>query len=425
MSFNPSKQIAARYLFSRRKEAFIFIITLISILGVAIGVIVINMAMAIMTGFEYELRNKILDAEAHVTIKKLGGKISEWRELEQEVHRLPEVSAVSAFTYNQAMIRSNNSATGVLVRGIEQGSSTATQLRKYLDDDPDSESMLYEPQMVKTVRPNGKEDQVLLPSIIIGKELSMTLNILPGDLIALISPQVGSTPLGLVPKYKRFVVAGVYSSGLVNYENTLMYMGLEAAQSFFRLGDNVTGIEVRLNDIDRAPQVAQTILGDIGANAGFYTQDWTTVNKPLWDAIQLEKKVYFLVLLLIVVMASFSIVSTLVLLVLEKRGDIAILRTLGASTKDVAKIFIYQGGMIGGVGTLLGLLLGYIACILLDIYGFPLDERIFPISQVPVRIEFINFAVVGIASFLICLLATIYPARKASRLDPASVLRYE
>jgi len=266
---------------------------------------------------------------------------------------------------------------------------------------------------------------VKLPGIVIGQELSLSLGLYPGMTIALLSPQVSASPMGLVPKYKRFVVSQVYKSGLSNYESALVYIDLREAQKFFRMGDGVTGIEVRVNNVDEAPQIAQKILNSLEGIQSFYTQDWTTVNKPLWDAIRLEKKVYFIVLLLIIVMASFSIISTLVLLVLEKRGDIAVLRTLGARRVDIGNIFRLQGAIIGGLGTILGLILGYIACIVLDQYGFPLDERIFPISQVPVRIDLLNFAVVGISSFVICLLATIYPAYRASRLEPASVLRYE
>ncbi len=416
-------KIAKRYLVSGRKEAFINIITIISILGVAIGVVVINVTMAIMTGFEYELKKKILEVDSHIVVKKLGGIIPDWEKTAKVIEGIPEVTSLSPFTYTQALLRADGNATGVLVRGIKADSDAGRQLSNYLDGVSASEALGFD-EIDKSTG-GGNLEKVSLPGIVIGNELSRSLGLFPGMTVSLLSPQVGSTPLGLIPKFKRFVVTAIYKSGLVNYENALAYIDLSQAQQFFRMGNGVSGLEVRLADVDTAPKVSQEILNRVDDATGFYAQDWTSTNKPLWDAIKMEKNVYFIVLLLIIVMASFSIISTLVLLVLEKRGDVAILRTLGAKSSTVGNIFRIQGALIGGVGTVLGLIFGLLGCLALREYGFPLDERIFPISQVPVRIDPINFLIVGAASFLICFVATIYPARRASSLDPASVLRYE
>lgn len=411
-------EIANRYLWSRRSEAFITIISIISILGVAIGVMVINVTMSIMSGFEFELREKIVGTDSHIVIRAIGGRIQGWRELEQTITDVEGVSSVEPFSYHQALIRTNRSSSGILVRGIAPASAAAAQLAKYLPGD----------QQVETLFVNSRLDdsQTQLPSIIVGQELSRQMGIFVGQPVALISPQVGSSPLGLVPRFKRYLVSGFYNSGLIQYESGLAYMSLAEAQKFFQLGDAVSGIDVRVNQIDLAPSISAKIMDKIsGFSKGLYAQDWTETNKPLWDALRLEKKVYFIVLLLIIIMASFSIVSTLVLLVMEKRSDIAVLRTLGATSKEVGRIFLVQGATIGFLGTVFGLLGGYIGCVLLRQYGFPLDERVFGIASVPVQILPMNFILSGVASFLICFVATIYPARRASGLDPAHILRYE
>lgn len=427
MSLSFPRLIASRYLWSKRKEAFITLITIISVLGVAIGVMVIDVTMAIMTGFESELRNKIVNADSHIMIKRLGGYISEWEPLVDTIKDLPGVESVAGFTHNQALLKSDAGSAGILIRGVQPGSASEKLLLAALEPARTDNPLLNPPvHIVPCEEGVNNECEVKLPGIIVGKELLRNFGVLIGTPVALLSPQVGSTPLGLVPKFKRFMLTAAYSTGLTQYESGLAYMLLSDAQRFFNLDDRVSGIEVRVKDLDAAPRIASEIMQKIGGfSSGFYTQDWTQTNKPLWDAIKLEKRVYFLVLLLIIVMASFSIVSTLVLLVMEKRADIAILRTMGAKTKVVGNIFRMQGAIIGLLGTIAGTVLGYLGCIALRRYGFPLDERIFQIAEVPVRMEPLNFALVAIAAFTICFIATIYPARRASALQPSEVLRYQ
>lgn len=424
-SFAFSRKIALRYLWSRRGEAFITIITVISVLGVAIGVAVLTMVMAVMTGFQHELTNKIVGTNSHIVVRRLGGKIQDWQAVVEAVQDVEGVESVSPFTYHQALLRSQTGSTGILIRGIEAKTSAASQLGHYMDS-PSRVEALFNPPPIAVFDDQGKEESASLPGLIVGQELVRSLGLLEGSAVSILSPTMTSSPFGLMPKYRRFVIAGVYKSGLVEYESGLAYAALQEAQKFFGMGDAISGLEVRVTQIYDSPQIAHRIIEALGGlSSGFYAQPWTESNKPLLDAMKLEKKVYFIVLLLIIIMASFSIISTLIMIVLEKRRDIAVLKTMGASTASIGRVFRMQGAVIGSVGTVLGLALGYTGCLALQRYGFPLDERIFQMSTVPVRMEFWNFVIVGLAAFSICFVATIYPARRASSVEPSEVLRYE
>lgn len=421
-----SRKIAFRYLWSERSEAFISIITVISVIGVAIGVAVLNIVMSIMTGFEHDLREKIVGTDSHIVINSSSGVgIFGWREVSEKVKQVPGVASVSPFTYHQVLIRSDSRASGLLIRGIEKGSASAAQVSGYL---PAHRSLdaLFNPPPVTVQLANGEESEANLPGIVIGRSLAQTLGVFVGTPVSVLSPQVTSTPFGLVPSFRRFVVVGAYSSGLVEYESGVAYVSLEEAQKFFDMQGGVTGLEVRVTDINAAPTIAKRIHEVTGGlESGLSVRDWTVSNKPLWDAIQLEKRVYFIVLLLIIVMASFSIVTTLIMIVLEKRKDIAVMKTLGASTPSISRIFRIQGAVIGGLGTIIGLVLGFVGCWTLKTVGFPIDERIFQMSTLPVTIDPLNFLMVGVAAFTICFFATMYPARRAASLEPSEVLRYD
>ena len=415
-----SSRVALRYLWSRRSEAFITILSLISVLGVAIGVMVICTVMAIMTGFEHELRDKLASTQAHVVVNSIGGRITHWGEIKQKIATIPEVASVSAFTYHQALLKAPGRSSGVLIRGVEPSSGAAKQLAEELTSKGTAEQ-LFSPQPVIDATSG---EPVNLAGIIVGRELAKMYGLYQGSIISLLSPQVSSSPFGLIPKYRRFQVVGTFT-GLPEFEKGLGFLSLSEAQQFFKMDQAVSGLEVRLNDIDKAPQIAKTIVDKIGGfSEGLYATDWTESNQALWRALRLEKMAYFIVLLLIIVMASFSIISTLVMIVLEKRRDIAVMMTMGASSRAVARIFIIQGAVIGLVGTLSGLALGLALSLGLRHYGFPLDESIFGMSQLPIRIQPINFALAALCAFAICCLATIYPARRASSLEPSEVLRH-
>jgi len=288
--------------------------------------------MAVMTGFEHELREKIVGANSHIVVKTIGGRLQGWPEVAEKVRGVTGVEAVSPFTYNQALIRTRSSSAGIIIRGIPPESPGAEQLASYLDS-PERIKDLFTPPPVTVTRDDGEEEEVSLPGIMVGRELAQSMALFAGSPISLLSSSVGSTPFGLMPRYRRFVVAGSYRSGLVEYESGLAYVDIAAAQRFFQLGDAVSGLEIRVRKVEESPKIAERVREALGGvQGGYLVQDWTETNRPLWEAIRLEKKVYFIVLLLIIVMASFSIISTLVMIVLEKRRDIAVLKPMGATT---------------------------------------------------------------------------------------------
>jgi lipoprotein-releasing system permease protein len=418
-------RIAMRYLWSGRKDAAITIITVIAILGVTVGVITLNVVMAVMTGFEVTLREKILGADAHIVVRQVGGDISDWRSVLERIKDADQqISSVSPYTSSQALIRSDNHSSGVLVRGIAKESATADQLGRYLKDDSQLDKLYREDNLYS----DSKDNESNLPGIIIGRELARSLGVFVGSRVSLLSSQVTSSPFGLMPRYRRFKVVGIYQSGLVEYESGLVYVALQVAQQFFRIGEasngfSISGAEIRLDAIDKAPAIASMILNQLGSS--YVAQPWTETNRAFFEALRLEKRVYFTVLLLIVVMASFSIVSSLVMIVVEKRRDIGILRTLGISASDVGWIFRIQGAVIGGVGVGIGTLGGIIFALALQKYGFPIDERIFQMATLPIHLDPSNVFLVAISAFGICAIATYYPASKASRVEPIEVIRYD
>ncbi len=410
-------KIALRYLWSRRGEAFITILSAFAVLGVAIGVMVLTITMAIMTGFEGALQEKIVGS-AHVQVYRLGGRIYNWESAKATIKNVPGVKTVSAYTQNQALLTAEGRSKGIMIRGVEQGDFLGQQLERFLPQ----KKTLTEAMAPQTI----SENDAVLPAIVIGRELARQFSLNSGVPVSLLAPQVSSSPFGMVPRFKRYAIGAIYSSGLTGYEEALAYMDLAESQKFFRANNTISGFEIQVDRIDRAPAVATEIVNALGGlGTGFYAQDWTESNKELWEAIHLEKRVYFIVLLLIIVMASFSIIAMLIMIVLEKRKDIAVLKTLGARTSTIALIFRLQGAIIGFLGVFGGLLFGYLGCLALDRYGFPLPEKVFPTNVVPVQIDAVNFAAVGIAAFAICLISTWYPARRAASVEPSEVLRYE
>ena len=424
-SLTFSRRIAYRYLWARRGESFISIITVMSVVGVAVGVMVLTIVMSIMTGFEKELRDKILGANAHIVIRPLGGMLTRVPEFLAEVEKVPGVRSVTPFSYHQVLARTDKSSTGLLIRGITKESPTAKMLQDAVEQ-PESFDALFDEQTMNVPVAAGGTEEATLPGIIVGRELARTLGLHVGTTLSLLAPQVTSSPFGLVPTFRRFLVVGIYKTGLIEYEGGVAYLSLEEAQRFFRMGTRASGLDVMVTTLDQSSKVTTEItraLFEISERV--VVQDWTEINRPLWEALRLEKRVYFIVLLLIIVMASFSIVSTLVMLVLEKRKDIAILKSLGATVGDIEWIFRIQGATIGGIGTISGLILGVLGCVALREYGFPLDERIFQMSSVPVHMDAQSFIVVGVSAFAICILATMYPARRAGSIDPIRNLRFE
>ncbi len=410
--------IGLRYLRARRHETFISLITVISVLGVMIGVMTLNVVMSVMTGFEEVLRDRLLGINAHVALVKPGDRLTQYKELLEMVMQEKGVLAASPSIYGQVMVTSGARVSGVVVRGIDPDRiNGVVDIHRYI-----KEGSLQALKTPRVIQVEGRP--VPLPGVILGVRLAGQLGVMVGDPIQVVSPLGTPTAIGVIPKVRRFVVAGLFDSGMHEYDNTLIYINLSDAQQFFELGDAVSNIEIRVQDVYQAHDVAKRIQQRLGLP--YWTEDWSRLWPNLFSALRLEKTVYFLVLLLMVLIGAFNIISTLIMVVMEKRRDIAILQSMGATRRSIRRIFLIKGCMIGTVGTLLGVLFGYAICLLIARYQFiELPKDVFLISTVPVRIYLGNFVLVALASFFICLLASIYPARHAAKLDPVEIIRYE
>jgi lipoprotein-releasing system permease protein len=410
--------IGLRYLRARRSETFISLITVISVLGVMIGVMTLNVVMAVMTGFEETLRDRLLGINAHVALVKSGDQLRDYEQLLERVRKESGVVAAAPTIYGQVMITSGPRVSGVFVRGVDPDQvNRVVDIEKYVKEGSLQE--LKKPQAIQV-----EERKVLLPGVILGVRLANQLGVFRGSPIQVVSPLGSPTAIGVIPKVRRFVVVGIFDSGMSEIDSTLVYMSLGDAQKFFELGDAVTNIEVRVQNIYQAKMVADSIQRKLGFP--YLTEDWSRLWPNLFSALKLEKTVYFLVLLLMVLIGAFNIISTLIMVVMEKRKDIAILRSMGATRAGIRKIFLIKGCVIGVVGTALGVLFGLAICLLIQKYRFiELPKDVFLISTVPVRIYWSNFLLVGFASLGVCLLASIYPARQAAKLDPVEIIRYE
>ena len=415
--------LSLRYLRARRREVFISLITMISMVGVMIGVMTLNIVLAVMTGFEEDLRDRILGFNPHVVISSLQGFVDGYTEVVDTVSQVPDVVAVAPFVYGQVMVSAGQNVSGSLVRGVDPSlASAVVDIGAHLsfgevDQLGQKQELTFQTEeTVQTVQLSG---------VLVGHELARQLGVFVGDPINIISPlSTTPGPLGVVPRVKRFVIVGVFNAGMFEYDSALVYMSLADAQQFFTLGEQVTGVEVKIRDVYQAQTVARELEGVLGFP--YTTRDWTEVNSNIFAALKLEKVVYFIVLLLIVLVAAFNIIATLIMVVMEKRKDIAVLKSMGATGNAISRVFIYKGLIIGVVGTLMGTLLGWVGCWLLDRYEFiELPKDVFYVSTLPVKMYAENFFIVGVASVIICLLATIYPARQAARLAPVEVIRYE
>lgn len=412
--------IGLRYLRAKRKEAFISLITAMSTLGVAIGVITLNVVLSVLTGLEEDLRDRILGFNPHIIVLSYGGGIENYGEVLERVRREPHVRWAAPFVYGQAIVSTPAGMTGVLLRGILPGERGAFDLERYMVEG--RVDRLGQRHVVPLAEGRGRT--VELPGIIVGRELARQLHVGIGDPVSVISPVARPTAVGLVPRIRRFVVVGVFDSGMSEYDSSLVYVDLGEAQRFFGIDGRVTGVELRLDDLYRAREVGEKIAADLGFP--YRVRDWMEINHNLFAALKLEKTVYFIVLLLIILVAAFNIVATLIMVVMEKRKDIAILKSMGASRGAIARIFMFKGLIIGLLGTAIGSAGGFAACWALARYEFiELPRDVFYVSTLPVKMYPEYFALVALASMSLCFLATLYPARQAARLVPVEVIRYE
>lgn len=408
--------IGLRYLKAKRKQTFVSLITLISIAGVMVGVTALIVVIAVMNGFKEDLRDKILGVTSHVVISRFDGNISKYQEVRAKVEEVSGVNAATPFIYTQVMISSRKAISGAVLRGIEpKTASKVINLPKNLRAG----------SLEELEAENKPEGMRSTPGIILGNELARNIGASRGEPVTVISPLGRLTPLGRVPRSQTFRVAGIFDSGMYEYDSTIAYVSLWAAQRFLGIGDRVTGIEVRVDEIYEADRVAKAI-GKALDGYPYWSRDWMRMNKNLFSALKLEKIVMFIILTLIILVAAFNIVGTLIMVVIEKTRDIAILKSMGATRRSIMKIFMIEGAVIGLVGTLLGLLGGYTLCKLLATYKFiELPSDVYYISTLPVQMNPLDVALIALAAIVITLAASVYPAWQASRFDPAEAIRYE
>lgn len=410
--------VGLRYLRSRRREKFISLITFISVVGVMIAVMTLNVVIAVFTGFEELVRDQLLGLNAHALVAKPGGYLTGYRGVIEQIEQVEDVVSAAPTLYGQAILTSRNRVSGVLLRGITpEDTQEVVDLQKFM-----RQGRLADLERPVAVTVDGR--RLELPGIILGESLAGQLGLFMGEAVQVVSPVGSPTAVGIVPRIRRFGVAGLYNSGRRDYDSTLVFMNLPDAQRFFDLGDVATNIQIRVADVDAAQRVAAKIQEQLGFP--YLVEDWSQLFPSLFSALRLEKTVYFLVLLLMVLIAAFNIVSTLIMVVMEKRRDIAVLRSMGASEKSVRLIFLIKGWIIGAVGTSLGVVFGLGVSFLIQRYQFiEIPKEVFGTSTVPVTISAVYFVLVAAVSFLICVLASIYPARQAAKLDPVEVIRYE
>lgn len=404
--------IGGRYLRAKHKETFISLITILSVAGVTVGVMALIVVIAVMAGFESDLKQRILGVESHIVLMRHDGSFSGYKKISKQINEFQGVEAATPFIYSQIMLRSSTGVSGAVLRGIDPES--AGSVIKILKN-----SVL---QNLKQIQRQGNS-KTFVPGIILGKELAKNLGVLKGDAVYLISSRGMISPIGYLPAMKRFEVVGLFESGMYEYDGSLAYIDLEDAQKILNMKGSVTGIEVRVDDIYNARNIAKKIVSELGFP--YWARDWMRMNHNLFSALKLEKTVMFIILALIVLVAAFNIASTLIMMVMGKTKDIAILKAMGAMDSSIRKIFIYKGMIIGAVGTLLGVCLGFIICKLLEKYKFiQLPGDVYYISTLPVRLEALDVFMIASAAMVICFLATLYPASQASKLNPIEAIRY-
>ncbi len=407
--------IGNRYL--RVKQTFISLITILSIAGITIGVMALIIVIAVMSGAESEFRSRILGVESHVMIMRYGSPFTDYRRIIKDIEKIDGVKTASPYVFSQIMLRSSSRVSGAVLRGIDPGS--AGQAIKSLD------KTFLEQRLTKN---QNAGTSAFVPGIILGQELARNLGVIENDIIYLISPRGMISPIGHIPAMKRFRVTGLFESGMYEYDTSLAYVHLKDAQSILHIGDSVTNIGVRVKDIYKANNIAENIAENLNQKyktGSYWARDWMQMNRNLFSALKLEKKAMFIILTLIVLVAAFNIASSLIMMVMGKTKDIAILKAMGATDKSIKKIFVFKGMIIGLTGTILGMCLGLTGCILLKHYKFiKLPGDVYYFTTLPVKLEALDVFVIVSATMIICYLATLYPARQASKLNPVEAIRY-
>ena len=421
--------VSVRHLRARKSQRFISLNTWISTAGVGLGVMALIVVIAVMSGFGKDLRDKILGTNSHVVVTNINREmIKNYEDVLRQVKGVDGVTAAAPFIMNQVMLIHEDSVSGIVVRGVNpELEATVSDLEKNLI--AGTLKQLTTKPRTENGRPSVKNRR---DGIILGKELSRRMGVISGDIVSMVSPVSRITPVGLIPRMKLFKVIGIFETGMYEYDSNLAFISIKAAQKFFSMKDGVSGIEIRVADIEQAGVIASELQEKLGFP--YFARDWMRMNRNLFSALKLEKVVMFIILILIIFVAAFNIISTLFMLVMEKSKEIAVLKSMGASRASIMKIFSYQGLIIGVVGTLLGCAAGFIIVPNLNeivgfiesvfgIVAFPSD--IYYLDRLPSEIQYMDSFLIIIFSITICYTASLYPAWRASKLDPVDGLRYE
>jgi lipoprotein-releasing system permease protein len=407
--------VGLRYTRAKRRNHFISFISLLSMLGITLGIWALIVVLSVMNGFQHEIRTRILSVVSHVQITGADNTLPNWPAVAEQASKHPEVVATAPYVQAQGLLSYGDNVRGAIIRGIQP-----EQERNVAD---------IESHMKSGTLTDLKAGQF---GIILGAELARALRVMRGDKVVLIAPRGQVTPAGIVPRLKQFTVVGIFEVGHYEYDSGLALIDLADAQKLYQLADAVSGVRLKIRDLLQAPRVAHELSRMISADA--YISDWTQQNANFFRAVEIEKRMMFLILTLIVAVAAFNIVSTLVMVVTDKQSDVAILRTLGASPRSIMKIFIVQGTIIGTVGTILGIVIGVITAINIDVivpfieHTFNvqfLSREVYYISELPSELQLGDVTAIALMSFVLTILATLYPSFRASRINPAEALRYE
>ena len=407
--------VGLRYTHSKRRTHFISFISMTSMLGIALGVTALITVLSVMNGFEQELRDRILGMASHATVTTYAGRLADWQDLSQNLEKQPSILAMAPYVQGESMLSQGKRVSGALIRGVLPGmEGGVSDVVSHIDGG--DLTLLEEGEF----------------NIILGSELAIVLGVGVGDSVTVVSPQVTIGPTGILPRLRRFKVVGIFEVGMFEYDRGVALVHIKDAARLFSLDDNVTGLRLKLEDIYEAPRLARELSAQLPG--GYRVEDWTRQHANFFRAVKTEKRVMFIILTLIVAVAAFNIVSTLIMVVTDKRSDIAILRTLGASPGSIMKIFIIQGVVIGVLGTALGVAGGLglalnVETIVPAIERFFnvdfLDANVYYISEVPSELHWKDVWVMASMSMGLSLLATLYPAWRAARTHPAEALRYE
>ena len=408
------RMVAFRYLRARRQEGFISVIAGFSLLGIALGVATLIIVMSVMNGFRAELLGRILGVNGHLTIFAQQGPLPGYAGMVDQVRLVEGVAMAFPQVEGQVMATANGVSSGALVKGMRR-------------EDVQRRALLSNAIMAGSLGAFGGNDAVM-----IGTRMAQRMNLTVGNQITLISPQSNPTAFGSIPRLKSYKIAALFEVGMYEYDNSFVYMPMDAAQTFFRLGDAVTGIDILLDDPDAVRDIREAISTAIGPGKRLY--DWQQANSSFFTAIQVERNVMFLILTLIILVAAFNIISSMIMLVKDKGRDIAVLRTMGASKGMIMRIFFMTGASIGVVGTLAGFVLGLVFCLNIEsirkgvefLTGTELfSAEIYFLSRLPAKVDSSEVVTVVLMALILSFLATIYPAWRAARQDPVEALRYE